>query len=301
MAGVLAATVLVAVPATAVVITAVDPSPNTYDGASPSLNVLPAQFVLGGSLDAAVDPAVDHCFAPNRSIPLEMRWTGSDSTSRISGYDVWSSRYPEGGVANEQVHGTSATSYRFLGANNNAECGGGDGNSDGNYWVVARDNRGNAAMSSTGISQWVDVWQEDGSTLEAHSGPLVLLSRTGTWNTANCTCFNWGKTLYSTAAGASLTYRVTTQRPGQTVALAVEKNSNRGVIYVSVDGGTSSAVNTYAAAPTHRVVVWQKVLTPGTHTIKVTNAGTTGRSRVDIDSVLLTLQPTGVTPRLAAE
>jgi hypothetical protein len=230
-----------------------------------------------------------------------MRWTGSDSTSRIAGYDIWASGYPEGGVASEQVHGTSATSYRFWGANNDAECGGGDGHSDGNYWVVARDNRGNAAMSGTGISQWVDVWQEDGTTLMTRSGPLVLSSRTGTWTKASCTCFNWGKTLYSTAAGASLTYKVTTQRPGQTVALAVEKSTNRGVANISVDGGTASAVNTYAAAATHRVVVWQKVLTPGTHTIKVTNAGTAGRSRVDVDSILLTLQPTGVTPRLASD
>jgi hypothetical protein len=261
---------------------------------------LPAQFVLGGILDAAKDPALSNCEAANLNIPLEMRWTGSDNISGLSGYDVWSSSYPEGGVASERVHGTSATSYRFGGANYDADCGGGD-HSTGNYWVVARDNRGNASMSGTGISRWVDVWQEDGVGHNTRSGPLVLSSRTGTWTKASCTCFNWGKTLYSSAAGASLTYTVKTQRPGQTVALAVEKNSNRGVVNISVDGGTSTAVNTYAAAPTHRVVVWQKVLTPGTHTIKMTNAGTAGRSRVDIDSILLTLQPLGVTPRLATE
>jgi len=299
MAGVLAATVFVMVPATALVMTAVDPSPKTYDGASPSLNVLPAQFVLGGSLDAAPDPAVDSCDAANNSVPLEMRWTGSDSTSRISGYDVWASRWADGVLADEVAHGTSATSYRFFGSNYDADCGGGVHNT-GNYWVVARDNRGNAAMSGTGISQWVDVWQEDGATPTTRSGPLVLSSRTGTWTKSNCACFNWGKTLYSTVAGASLTYTVTTQRPGQAVALAVEKNTNRGVMNVSVDGGTSRAVNTYAATPTHSVRVWQQVITPGTHTITVTNAGTSGRSRVDIDSILLTLQPTGVTPILAS-
>jgi hypothetical protein len=297
--GALFATVLAAVPATALVMTAADPSPNTYDGASPSLNVLPAQFVLGGSLNAAKDATVSYCEAANQ-VPLEMRWTGSDSTSGVAGYDVWSRSSVAGDGAGEQVHGTSATSYRFSGSNYNADCGGGD-HSTGTYWVVARDNRGNAAMSGSGISQWVDVWQEDGTGHNTRSGPLVLSSRTGTWSKAACTCFNWGRTLYSTVAGASLTYTVTTQRPGQTIAVAVEKNSNRGVIDVSVDGATSTAVNTYAAAATHGVVVWQKTLTPGTHTLKLTNAGTAGRSRVDIDSVLLTLQPAGVTPRLATD
>jgi hypothetical protein len=74
------------------------------------------------------------------------------------------------------------------------------------------------------------------------------------------------------------------------------KNTNRGVADVSVDGGTAQAVDTFASIPTHRVIVWQKVLSPGTHAIKVTNAGTAGRSRIDVDAVLLLDSPAGPTP-----
>ena len=127
-------------------------------------------------------------------------------------------------------------------------------------------------------------------------GPALPLTRSGTWTTANCTCFNNGKTLYSTAKGASLTYKVTSDKPGETVAVVVEKNSNRGTVNISVDGGTASAVSTYSSTPKHRVIVWQKALGVGTHTVKLTNAGTSGRSRVDVDAIMLKNGPTEGAP-----
>jgi hypothetical protein len=85
-----------------------------------------------------------------------------------------------------------------------------------------------------------------------------------------------------------LTSKVTTTKPGQTVSVVAEKNSNRGRVNISLDGGTAASVDTYASSPTHRVITWQKTLSVGTHTLKLSNAGTTGRSRVNIDTILLT-------------
>ena len=65
---------------------------------------------------------------------------------------------------------------------------------------------------------------------------------------------------------------------------------------ISVDGGTATAVNTYATSAINRAIVWQRQLTVGTHSIKITNAGTTGRSRVDVDSLLLTDTAGGPAP-----
>ena len=80
------------------------------------------------------------------------------------------------------------------------------------------------------------------------------------------------------------------------LALVVSKNTNRGVVDVSVDGGTATAVNTYASSPKHRVIVWQKALGAGTHTVKLTNAGPPGHSRVYVDTLMLTDGPTNWSP-----
>jgi len=285
-AGALAATVMLAVPATALVAsTAADANPNTYDGTAPSFTLNPVEFRIGSSLDAATAPAAELCTSHpwNTNIPIRLKWSGSDATSGVAGYDVWGTGASFGGHQ-KLVDATSATTFNRNGYNYDGDCGGGQ-EFDQYYWVVSKDNRGNTASSGL-VSPFVTAWQETGATYLGDPG--LAVTRTGTWSTASCTCFNNGKTLYSTAAGASLSYKVTTTEPGQTVAIVVEKNSNRGTANISVDGGTATAVNTQASTPTHRVVVWQKTLSVGTHTVKVANAGTAGHSRVDVDGVLLT-------------
>lgn len=286
LAGAAAAMVLAAVPATAAIrIAAADATPNTFDGTSPLLSLKPVTFVTGASVDAA--PAVDPntwtgCSGWNTAIPLELRWSGSDGTSGLAGYDINAEGdYIDG---DELITTTSSTVWQFSGTNRSDDCG--DGARQG-YNVVARDNRGNSAKSSS-VNKYPDVWQETG--FDPNGSTAVRLStKTGTWATSNCSCFNGGRTLYSTAAQAALTYAVTTIRPGQTVALIMEKNSSRGVANISVDGATATPVNTYASTPTHRIIVWQKTInTPGTHTLKISNAGTAGRSRIDVDSIMLT-------------
>lgn len=275
LAGALTATVLVAVPATALVNTAtVDPNPATYDGTTPSFTLSPVEFVLGASINAAPAFGADFCRGTSNSgIPLRLHWSGSDATSGISGYDVWKGLY-DGNY--KLVADAPATSYRLdVGQNWENNCGAGDGPGHWKYWVVAHDNRGNSA-TSIAYGDDVQVWPEAGSA-------SLPYTRTGTWSTANCTCFNNGQTIYSTSAGASVTYQVA---GGHTVALVVEKNTNRGRMNVTVDGGTATSVDTYASTATHRVIVWQKSLSAGQHSIKVTNAGTPGRSRIDIDTIM---------------
>ncbi|MET0997391.1 MAG: hypothetical protein ABWX73_01640, partial [Marmoricola sp.] len=60
-AGALAATVLVAVPATALggATSAADPHPHTYDGTSPAFTLSPVEFRIGSSIDAADAPAAE--------------------------------------------------------------------------------------------------------------------------------------------------------------------------------------------------------------------------------------------------
>lgn len=66
------------------------------------------------------------------------------------------------------------------------------------------------------------------------------------------------------------------------------KNTNRGQVSISVDGGTATIVDTYAASAQNRVLVWQ-VEFPSTsaHQVVVTNKATAGRGRVDVDAVVV--------------
>lgn len=291
-AGAAVALVLAAVPATAVVgAMASDAHPTTYDGTSPSFTLNPVEFVVGSSIDAADADTGDCGSTPwNLAVPLRLRWTASDATSGIAGYDVWGTGAAFDGN-DKLVSDTTSTTYAFNGFNYDADCGGGSA-FDKAYWVVARDNRGNTASSGQ-VDPFMSVWQETGAGPTGEAG--LPLTKTGTWTAASCTCFNNGKTLYSTASGASLSYKVTATGPGQTVALVMEKASNRGTANISVDGGTATAVSTNGAT-THRVIVWQKALSVGTHTVKVSNAGTAGHSRIDVDAVMLTGPQTGSAP-----
>lgn len=292
-AGALAATLMVAVPATALVrLAASDPHPHSYDGTSPSLTMRPVGFVTGASIDAA-EPPGEFCSASIwNSTMLRMKWSGGDGTSGLAGYDVWGAGPSHDGFE-KLVEATHATSYGYPGTNYTGDCGEG-GSVDNHFWVVAKDNRGNTATTNQ-VGQHFDVWTERGVDVTGEKAALPL-TRTGTWKTSSCSCSNHGKTLYSTTRGASLTYQLSTTRPGQVLALVAGKNANRGTVDVSVDGRTPAAVSTYASTPRHRVIVWQKALGVGTHTIRLTNAGTPGHSRIDVDTLMLTSGPTNEPP-----
>jgi hypothetical protein len=281
VAGAAAATV-VALP---VAVAAFDAAPTGHDGTVPALTVQPAGFVVGGRLDPATPPDPDNwCSGDpwNTAVPLRLRWTATDPGSGVAGYDVWGTGPVFDGHV-KLVEGTRATSYDLLGESYQGDCGGGQ-DVDRSYWVVAKDTQNNSSSSST-VSDNVTVWQETG--LDQYGDPGLPLARTGTWTAARCACFNHGRTLFSTKAGASLTYTVAIATQGHTLALVAATGADRGAFRVAVDGGTETSVDTYSASPGNRVVVWQRFLAPGTHRVAVTNAGTTGRPRVDVDSLLL--------------
>ena len=287
-AGALLATTITGIPA-AIAVTN-DPIPNTYDGTSPSLTLQPLEFATGASIDAAPPPVTDgSCDAgSNFAVPLRMRWATTDGGSGISDVTVWGSGTRFDGFGKEAVYpGSSTTSYQFDDATDyEGDCGMG-AITDYDLWVKVQDNRGNSA-SSIAISPTVDIWDENGNNrVDVVQWPTA---RTGTWSISTCSCFNNGRVIYSTTAGASMTYTVTTRAPGQAMAVVMPKNTNRGKVNISVDGGTPAVVDTYAASAVHRVIVWQKFVSGGTHTLKLTNAGTAGRPRIDIDAIMLANQ-----------
>ena len=89
----------------------------------------------------------------------------------------------------------------------------------------------------------------------------------------------------STERGATVSVTKDFRR-GEHVALVMAKGPGRGAFDVLLDGRRVATVDTYAATNTNRVVVLDRWMRAGTHTLTLVNAGTTGRPRVDLDAVL---------------
>ena len=173
----------------------------------------------------------------------------------------------------------------MLGGNYDGSCG--DAATNTTYRVETVDAVGNAAqvLGDTGV--YMGVWQEDGSTVPSIPPGSVTMSGTGAWSLVACECSDAGATFSSTTAGDSATYEVTPDHAGQRFALVMPTGADRGEVTITFDDEAPVTIDTWSAKERHRVIVWQKRLTDGVHTITITNVGTEGRSKVDIDAVML--------------
>ena len=242
------------------------------DTTAPALSLDAApHYVTGSQVATAYDAETGRM--EYWELDLALRWTTSDA-SGICGQAVTERSYDTLGGDQDAVLGSDTVAYeqapearRYAFRSNlfNDERG------PGSFVVRSTDCAGNTSTSEvarTGVG-----FVEDSSSRVTYRGA---------WKTAKFSGFSGGSTHYATAAGA----RATTTVEGGAVALVMEKASNRGAADVLVDGVRKATVNTYAATTTHRAVVWEAVLSPGTHTITVVNKATPGHPRIDLDLVL---------------
>lgn len=285
--GAIAAGTVAALPAAAAV-TGLSPlatnTPGEYDGTAPSLTVSPFRFITGTVIRATSSLPGCENYPDNahHGVDLEMTWKATDAASGIASYDI----YDNYGLGRDVTPDTQQTSLRIGHSDMIGPCGGGE--LSDTYQIVAKDKEGNTATSAASAPNLIDVWQEDGTNV--WWTPSLTVKKTGAWKLSPCLCSDGGKTLFSTVAGSSVTYFLPAVHAGADIAIVMGKNSNRAPVGLSIDNGTVTQVDTYSATPQNRVVVWRASLTPGAHTLKVTNQTLSGsaRNRVDIDAVMLT-------------
>jgi hypothetical protein len=116
------------------------------------------------------------------------------------------------------------------------------------------------------------------------AGPDAF-SYTGVWHTQT-QAGAWGGTLeYSTSKGASATYISGDNRAFE---LIMPEGPTYGKASVSIDG-TVTTLNLHAASTKQRQIVWVRnypeSLTTSSHTVRITNLGIKGHSRVAINAV----------------
>jgi hypothetical protein len=257
----------------------------SIDGRSPSLEVAPISFVVGSTIDAVVpfDPNECDFAAWHFEVPMRLSWSGNDGKKAVDHYDVWA--VPTYMEPFQVLADTVETTLDVLGGNYDSSCGGPSMNTS--YRIEASDKSGNGATAVGDTRADMAAWQEDGTTVPNVTQGTVTTSRIGLWTQTSCTCSDAGHTLTSSLAGATATFTVTPEHAGQWFAVVMPKGTNRGAVAITVDGGLPTIVDTYAQTLQNRAVVWQTQLSKGTHLVVVANAGTPGRSRVDLDAVLL--------------
>ena len=249
----------------------------TADRTPPQLNVGPKPaFVVGTIVDPVQMVEAPNFFAEN--IAQRITWSASDDVG-VCSYDLY--RVWAGGPPVPVFVNSSQTEYVDLATDYDGTFGGGSSRTQG-FLVTARDCSGNTTTKS--VAQRVEVTQENGQSATALPGSSTV-TYTGQWATSSCTCFLWGATRRSSASGARVTFSHTFAQ-GDHMAVVMAKGPGRGRAAIRVDGVVVATIDTFASVNTNRVVVFERMMSAGTHTVSITNLATVGRPRIDLDAVM---------------
>jgi hypothetical protein len=256
------------------------PAQAAPDNTPPVLDTpLKARFVVGTQLDQYT---IDDEYFYN--VPELIKWSGSDNSGLIY-YSVW--EYLAGDEPGELTDFTEETSFTVSGTDYDDQFGGGSFTTT-NWSIQAHDVASNSVERAV-YGAYVTVLQDDNAISTLDRVADVSVDYTGTWQTALCGCFAAGSTHKTSAPGAAADIHVAVPASEgvRKIGLVMEKAPGRGKAQVFVDGVLKATVDTVAAAPKHQVVVWQGTLSTGHHVVKVVNLATPGRSRIDLDAVVV--------------
>ncbi|MEO8424163.1 MAG: hypothetical protein ABI595_09680 [Actinomycetota bacterium] len=246
-----------------------------FDQTPPTLtvNVRPS-FVVG---DIVTDSPIETVHYAS-DIEQLIQWSAIDDVG-VCSYDLFA--VPAGAPPEPILEFTQETQYTFLGSDYNGDFGGGTSIIDG-FYVTARDCTGNATTKA--VDEHINTYQEDGTS--ATDFNVQAITYTGTWSQNNCDCFLAGHTATTTRGGARATFTRTFEA-GDEVALVMGEGPLRSVISIRLDGKWLMNVDTFAPVTTNRVIVFERTMSAGSHTLAIVNHATPGRQHVDFDAILI--------------
>jgi hypothetical protein len=263
------------------------PADAAGDVTAPTLKTnLNAGFVVGGIIGLP-DYSDTSDFGPYVSIPEYINSTTTDNSGGLCGFKV--SRLDGDGfqtlIAEPLAWGDYATTpyaNHFVTSNDTYSGQVGDSEDSQAGWVLeATDCSGNAI--AVPVRNKPVVLEENNYTVgEEREGTIAY---SGTWSVVHCACASGGMTKKTTAKGASFTYTDHWYQDDH-LGLVMATGSGRGSADIYVDGKKTATVNTYSKTTQNRVIVYDKWMTEGYHTIKVVNLATSGHPRIDLDAVL---------------
>jgi hypothetical protein len=244
------------------------------DQTAPTLNVpVRASFVVG---DIVEDYELDE-FWFTTDVAQVIRWSATDNVG-VCSYDLYN--VPAGDEPGALLTYSQETQFVTWTDDYVDQQGGGSDNIDG-YLVTARDCTGNATTRAM-TTRDLQVIQENG--MSTYGSPDITYI--GTWSQTDCACFLAEHTRRTSADGARATF-AWTFTPGDQLALVMAKGPGRGRAGIRIDGKWVATVDTFSSVNTNRVIVFERAMTPGFHTVAIVSQATPGRPRIDLDAVLL--------------
>jgi hypothetical protein len=217
---------------------------------------------------APVVTAPVHSFVPGSTlgtstVPVQLRWSGSDATGTISSYTLqqstnggaWASIWKPSATATSVVRSLAPDSaYQFR--------------------VRAVDDAGNQSAWASGQSFALDSHQESGSAL----------AYGGAWSATSSSDAFGGGVRYAEDAAATVRLTFT----GRNVAWVATTGPDRGASDVIVDGRLVRTVDLYAAQGQPRRIAFSHAWSAaGQHEIAIRVVGTPSRPRVDMDALVV--------------
>ncbi len=221
--------------------------PVCYDNTSPTVTAPTVSFASAQT----VDPT-------SRAAQVNVNWTGSDDLSGINNYLLWQSI---DGAA--YVHLTPDTAV------NHAKVALAPGHTY-TFAVGAFDNAGNFGGYAFSKTLKLNAYQESSTAIAYSAG----------WQSGALSTALNGHTEYATQAGRTATFTF----QGNAVMWVGYKASNRGSADVTLDSESPTTVNTNASTTQPRRSVYVRGFARGAHTLVVTDDGTAGHPRIDIDA-----------------
>lgn len=260
------------------------PTPGGYDQTPPVLTVdVKPAFVVGNIVtpkkyeSQLADGTVVYTWY-TQNIAEFTRWSATDDSGRVCYYHLVDL------VTGEPVlEYTQQTQYTGVATDYDGTFGGGPRIAGGGFVVTAEDCPMNA--TSKVVRNDVTVNQEDNTTDTDSSHPSGQLTYKGPWATTYCDCFLGGKTARTTTQGARMTF-TRTYGQGDHVALVMAEGPGRGQVAIRIDDKWLMNIDTYAPVNTNCVVVFERMMSAGTHSVAIVNLATPGRPRIDLDAVM---------------
>jgi hypothetical protein len=211
---------------------------------------------------------------PTLSAPWTNLVTGTLGTSGIPARVAWVASDPSGVVGEVLQRSVNATAWRGI-ALRSAAVRSIIQLLPFNSAVVQRVRATDARANATGWAYGPTV--RNGLYQQAARG----ITYTGTWGNLSTSTASGGSLRYSTARGATATFRFS----GSSIAWVSTRGPGRGAAYVYIDGVYVQTVNLYATSGHSRAIVYaQNWATVGVHTIRIVVAGTRGHPRVEVDA-----------------
>jgi hypothetical protein len=218
-----------------------------YDSVPPVITKAPeASFKAGGVVGA--------------TIPIVLKWNGSDATSGIKNYSLWES--VDGGTYQQIATPTGKQFTVNLAIAHNYQ-----------FALGAFDNAGNFSGYSFSSNFGLHAYQEASEKI-AYSGGWTRQALGGSYG---------GQVDFATKANKTATFSFS----GAQVAWVSTQGATRGSATVSLDGGTAKTVNTHKNSTKTAVIVSLRKVAQGNHTFVVKLLGTAGHPRVDVDAFLV--------------